>query len=566
MKRLLNSFTFTLVVLMLFGVLSLVAQDIGSVKSADPIKIYGNLGVGVWYYASLGIPNRMQPFSWFINGSPTLSIYGITLPFTFTFSEQERQFSQPFNQWGVSPYYKWITLHGGYRNLRFSEFTLNGHTLLGGGVELNPGKFRFGAVYGRLRQAVDGEIEDGFGNPFLFPPSYRRNGYSVKVGVGSMVNYVDLVLFQAQDDPNSVNVPVDSFAIRPESNTVIALKSAFRIARRINFDAEVAASAHSRNSISELQLGQGEWTNRILSFLNYNTQSSAGYAIQTGITQGFRRGSVRLQYRRIERQFTSFGQFFINTDLEQITVAPNFRLFNGKMNLSGSLGGMRDNLDKRKAVITYRTIGSANLMFQFSQKWNAGIQYGNYGTTQQKEQLIFNDSLLVSLVNQNIGVYGNIILKKNQRQKTININGFYNDFLDRNEFNLRFTRSQTYSSRIGFQDQWLNSGWSYSAGLSFNRFKNAFLSTSLIGPNLGFGYTPPKSKIMVRVNSTAQRNIGSSSSGFLITGNANATYQFSRRHGVQFNAVLTLNETGIENLNRFRETRVFLNYTYRFGS
>lgn len=566
MKRLQNSYTFAFVIWMLFGVFSLYAQDIGSIKSAEPLKVYGNLGVGAWYYASQGIPNRMQPFSWFINGSPTLSIYGITLPFTFTFSEQERRFSQPFNQWGVSPYYKWITLHGGYRNLRFSEFTLNGHTILGGGVELNPGKLRFGAVYGRLRQAVDGEIEDGFGNPFLYPPSFRRNGYSVKLGVGSMVNYVDLVFFQAQDDPNSVNVPLDSFLIRPESNTVVAIKSAFRITRQINFDAEMAASAHSRNISSEIPLEENDFVNRILNFLNYNTQSSAGYAIQAGITQGFRRGSVRLQYRRIERQFTSFGQFFLNTDLEQITIAPNFRLFQGKVNLSGSLGGMRDNLDKRKAVITYRTIGSANLMFQFSQKWNAGIQYGNYGTTQQKEQVIFNDSLLVSLVNQNIGAYGNIILKKNHRQRTININGFYNDFLDRNEFNLRFTRSQTYSTRVGFQDQWLNTGWSYSAGLSYNRFENALLSTSLIGPNLGAGYTPPKSKLMVRVNTTAQKNFGSTSSGFLITGNVNASYQLSKRHGLQFNAIMTANQTGIENLSRFSETRVFLNYTYRFGS
>jgi len=39
----------------------------------------------------------------------------------------------------MSPYYKWITIHVGYRNINYSQFTLAGHTILGAGIELHPG-------------------------------------------------------------------------------------------------------------------------------------------------------------------------------------------------------------------------------------------------------------------------------------------------------------------------------------------------------------------------------------------------------------------------------------------
>ena len=76
-----------------------------------------------------------------------MKIYGVEIPFSLTVSEQERSFRQPFNQFGITPTYKWAKAHLGYSNLTWSPFTWSGQTVLGGGVELNPGKFRFGMRY-----------------------------------------------------------------------------------------------------------------------------------------------------------------------------------------------------------------------------------------------------------------------------------------------------------------------------------------------------------------------------------------------------------------------------------
>lgn len=565
-KRIYIAITFLFLLFLTFGE-SLKAQDVESVIKSKPVTFRGNLGLGGWYYNSNGITGRYKPFSWFLNGSPTLTVYGIVMPFSFTFSEQQRSFSQPFNQWGVSPYYKWITVHAGYRNLKFSEFTLNGHTILGAGVELKPGKFRFSAVYGRLRKAVDpGELEEGL-DYFNYPPSYKRTGYSVKIGVGSQASFVDLVFFQAKDDPNSVSSSaIDSLGITPGINSVIALNSKFLITKKLQFFGEIAGSTAARDRFSENYVLENKFGNNVLEFLGFNTSSAAGIALQTGLSYNFNSASIKLTYRRVERQFASYGLFFINNDLEQLTLAPTIRLLKGKLNTAASFGVMRDNLDKLKAVNTFRTVGSLNVNYMPGQKYQLGFQYSNYGTSQNKEQVFVNDSFLVSLVNQNIGLYNTFFFKSETRQKSVNFSVFYNDFNDRNEFTGAYSNSKNLSLRGSFQDQLLSSGWSWQAGLSYNRIENRVFASNLLGPQLGLGYAPREGKLSARVNTSVQFNEQSGKTGSLFNLSLSGAWKITKRQALQFNAIFSKNNTGINVGRAFSESRLFLNYNYTFGS
>ena len=121
----------------------------------SPIKVSGGLNAYAGFYTASGIAARNQPTPFGLSGAVTVSLPGgISLPFSAVLGNQGTSFRQPFNQFGVSPTYKWATVHAGYRNVSFSPFTLAGHTFLGGGVELNPGKLRLGAVYGRFNKAI----------------------------------------------------------------------------------------------------------------------------------------------------------------------------------------------------------------------------------------------------------------------------------------------------------------------------------------------------------------------------------------------------------------------------
>ena len=99
---------------------TITAQDIEQVNLKKPIQLSGTINLQLESYSANGIDNRKKPFSWMISGTPVLTILGVQMPFSFLFSNFENRYYQPFNQYGISPKYKWITVHAGYRNIQFS--------------------------------------------------------------------------------------------------------------------------------------------------------------------------------------------------------------------------------------------------------------------------------------------------------------------------------------------------------------------------------------------------------------------------------------------------------------
>src|SRR5690606_3239673 len=135
-----------------FLYVQLTGQDLSRLGDEKPVRFSSGISLQTSFYSVNEIPYRRQPFNWSISGTPVLEVYGLSLPFSFYFSNQQLTFQQPFNQFGISPRYKWITTHLGYSSVRFSDYTMAGRRFLGAGVELNPGKLRFGLVYGRFQK------------------------------------------------------------------------------------------------------------------------------------------------------------------------------------------------------------------------------------------------------------------------------------------------------------------------------------------------------------------------------------------------------------------------------
>ncbi|HEX2970287.1 MAG TPA: hypothetical protein VHO46_14405, partial [Bacteroidales bacterium] len=130
-------------------------QDIESIGKEHPLKINGGLSANQIFYDAAGSESRRKQYTYYLAGNLVFNLYGWSVPFSYTYSNQQSSFQQPFNQYGLHPRYKWITAHIGYSSMTFSPYTLNGHQFMGAGVELTPGsKFRFSAMYGRLQKAV----------------------------------------------------------------------------------------------------------------------------------------------------------------------------------------------------------------------------------------------------------------------------------------------------------------------------------------------------------------------------------------------------------------------------
>ena len=394
---------------LLFFAIQAAAQDLTQIASQKPVTISGTVDLRAIGYNSKGISPRRSPLSWVISGSPTISLYGIRIPVSFTFTEQERSFSQPFNQFGLSPTYKWITVHGGYRNISFSPYTLAGHTMLGGGVELNPGKFRFGLMTGRLNRATTVDTTTGA----LRPYSFSRYGTAVKVGYGTESSFIDLSFLQAKDHEKALIPGSDLPAVRPAANSVLGTSFKVTILEHFQVFGDGGLSVFTRDSNSDLAVeidSTQKFLRRIADVLKVNSTTEYYLAYNGGAGYTSKHFSLKLIYKYVDPNFQSMGAYFFQDDLRNITLNPSFNALNGKLRFTGSFGIQKDNVKKQKAATTSRIIGLGNVSWDITDKLGLDANYANYTSNAEPTVTMVENRYLLAQTNSNVSVTPRLIL------------------------------------------------------------------------------------------------------------------------------------------------------------
>ncbi|RZL40540.1 MAG: hypothetical protein EOP00_26530, partial [Pedobacter sp.] len=437
-------------------------QDVAQIAKQKPFALSGTLGIGLGTYNVKGIPARQRDFNYIFNGAPTLSLYGVSFPFSVVVSDQQRSYTQPFNQYGISPTYKWVTVHAGWQSLEFSPFTLAGHNFLGGGVELNPGKLRLGFVYGRFNKA----IEEDLNQPLALAqqPAYKRTGYSAKIGLGTERNHVDVIFLNAKDDPNSLTQPITSGILNPSENMVLGISSKFSFLKRFVFDMDVAGSIYTRNVLSDtvknLKLDKAEFIKDLVT-LNSSTQLlTAG---QTSIGYNATNYNVKLKYRRVDPDYKSMGAYYFETDVQNYTIETMVRLLKGQMQVGGSFGIQNDNILKDKALRSNRKIGSVNVSFN-KPSYGVDLRYTNFGITQDRGLNPIIDQFRVARTNHNLST----MLRYNITSETIShgfvLVGNLQSLVDLNNFTKPNSKSDSKTANLSYQLDFIR----HSFGLNTN--------------------------------------------------------------------------------------------------
>lgn len=382
------------------------SQDLENLQTKDPIKVSGGLNVRTIFYNANGIENRRRPFSYIISGGPTISLYDIQIPISFVFSEQERSFRQPFNQIGMSPTYKWITVHAGYRNITFSPYTMAGHTILGAGVELNPGKFRFGFLHGRLNRATAVDTTSGSLEPF----SFTRRGYALKAGIGDDSKFLDFTMVKAKDDSTSASGELPFHRpVTPAENLALGLGSRLTFLKKFYWEGEGAISIYTQNINSSIRLDSAEilpqrYQNALNSFMTINGSTEFYSAFHTSLGYRGKGYSLRLQYRRVDPRYQSMGAYFFNNDVENITITPTATLLKNKIRFNGSLGFQRDNLQNQKQATANRVIGAANISADLNEKLGMDLNFTNFTNSQRSRTILLADSFLIAQTTRNLSI------------------------------------------------------------------------------------------------------------------------------------------------------------------
>jgi hypothetical protein len=477
--------------------LDLSAQNLEKLDATKPIAISGGVGVNLGAYTAFGAASRRDPFQWLLQANLTFNILNvISVPFSANFSQQNQGFAQPFNQYGASPRYKWLTGHFGYRNVTFSQFGMAGHTFLGAGLEATPGKWRLGICYGRLRQAVEGAdaIESNV------PVNFRRMGFATKIGFGDDGNFIDFSLLQASDDPNSIDDPqlisdATGQNVSPEQNLVLSLAGRKKLGKRLAFNAEFARSALTRDMRSP-SVKAGTLYDGLGGFFTPRTSTLYRSAFQGGMAYTGSKYSAALDYKRIAPDYASLGTYFFNNDIEEITAKLGTTLFAGKVSVNGAGGMQRNNLAKELATNSSRIIGSANLSFTPSPTWNLALSGNNFSSTLKVQHNVLTDSLNFYQVTQNYGLNLSRILGNSDIRHTLNAGFNYQIANSRKEYSVDFEdETDFYNLTLGYNLN--NKPMGIRAGLTLTSGLNLMPENTMVnaGPILNASKSWKEKKI-----------------------------------------------------------------------
>jgi hypothetical protein len=514
------------------------SQDLSGLKGQKPFDIHGNVSFNLQPYFSNGAQARQQPLAYVISANVAPSVYGLDMPFSFTYSNRQTNYSQPFNRFGISPRYKWITLHAGYRSLNFSNYTLAGHSFLGGGVELNPGKFRFGFIGGRFNKNTSPYIS---GNSESLQ-TFKRNGAALKLGVGGKKTFVDLLLLSVRDDDKSLPPDTAYQARKPQENLVAGLNTRITFTEKLYFEGEFAGSVHTSDRYAQVIDGIDSTLLRKSDRLIHVNQSTRFYtAGRAALMYRARTYSLKAEYRRIDPNYTSFGAYYMSTDIQSISFGPSFSLFQKRLQVRGSLGLQNDNLRQAKKVTSNRTVGSANVSWNPSQVFGIDGSYSNFSTDQKAVGLPLVDTSKIYQSNSNIAVTPRLSFVKTNSTHMVFLMLNHTGLNDKNPKTEELTENQVNTANLNYSVTLIKRRITLNTGLNYMNLSNHAGDNMAMGVSAGIMGMLAKDLISLGWSNSLLTTDYSGNIGKVITSQVSISWRLKKHHQFRLGAYFTGN-------------------------
>ena len=428
MKRCILFLSFLCLTLLLGLPLTSRAQDERQTV-VDPLTVSGTVGTQItssWNNADL---HYNSPISAIAYANMTFNVYGISVPMSVNFinvSAEQFTFPKPTFTINFRPTWKKFTFYLGTACMNFSNYTYNGISFDGVGMEYRGSKFRFGGFYGNFDHATTfrTELDDrdaiqylsdsllGLNNvAYTTFPKFKRKAYAAHVAVGSMRNYVDLSLLHAADDLNSLpsqwymynvyspemidtTLILRDSTIKGKENLALGLKGHFSIGDWMMFEANMGASLFTPDItrdevVLDVEGGDGvALANNLIGGLRksglYNIRygSEIRFAGDALLNLNFSPVSATLTYRFVQPDYTSLGANGFNQNAQTYGGNLSTSLFDSKafLSLNGYL--QRDNLDKKQ--IFTNQVGSYTVNWNnfFGDNLSLAVMYN--GVTQKQ--------------------------------------------------------------------------------------------------------------------------------------------------------------------------------------
>lgn len=359
-------------------------------QTRDPLTVSGTVGTQItssWNNADL---HYSAPFSTTAYADMTFNLFGISVPMSVNLintSAEQFAFEKPVFTINFRPTYKKYTFHVGTSCMNFSNYTYNGISFTGAGVEYRGDIFRYGGFYGNFNHATTfrTDLDDrdaiqylsdsllGMNNvAYTTLPQFTRKAYAAHVAFGSMKNFVDLSLVHARDNLESLptqwtmytvypydwvdtTVIIRDSLIKAKENLAVGLKGHFTFGDYAMFEANFGASLFSPDITREEMEVDGvpnvAWADvfvkglRKTRMFNLRYGSEIRFAGDALLRLNLDDVTAIFSYRFVQPDYTSLGATGFNQNAQTFGGNLYSPLFDNTAFLSLNAYLQRDNLD-----------------------------------------------------------------------------------------------------------------------------------------------------------------------------------------------------------------------------
>lgn len=516
------------------------AQDVQGFGKKENYNVHGGLNLGTNFYQAVAGPSRYAPFGFTANGNLQVQLGAIHIPIQLSYNNLQGSLSRPFQQYGASPYYKWVKLHLGYRSLNFSPYVYAGRTFRGVGIELTPGKFSMIAFKGTLRNLFS--VQDTIVNGAVVLPSFDRSILGAKVGFGKQ-NKFELSAVKVTDEDSAL----PNSNLKPQDNLVLGAALKFKVFKVLQLQANAASSLFTSDTRIENPESLSEQLSQFNGVHQINVSSRLSFASDAALTYSKKKFTIGAKYKRINPYYYSLATNFMQNDIENYTLNSSVGLLKQKLRLRASAGVQRDNLRRQKAYTSNRIIGSATATYMPSKKLNLLFRYANYQHENTSGLAIINDTVKILTTmntfqfNTNYKYFSNSAVNA-----SLNLNIFNNTQVDESAISDRGFNGTGINTSLPFD--LVRIGMTISPTFYYNQYRFSDFSQGRIGTGVTLSKKFLKQKISTGLTALfSQNQYNSKGNGNLFNASLSVNYKISKTNSISLRLYYFDNQTILSN-------------------
>lgn len=540
-----------------------------------PLTVSGSVGLSANMYRSWGIQNRRAPASFQTEANLNFSVFGLSSGLDLMYSTDQSKLRQNLNSLGFNASWKWLTVQVGDVSPNFSKYGLNGATLRGGDVKLNPGNWQLELSGGRSKRRVAPSNKPGFRET-----SFKRMSFAGKIGYEKGDNHYFISSHYSVDKNESFESPVND---TPKENlTVTPNVQVNLLSQALTFSGQFTVSAFTRDLNSPKIPGNSiNIPGFLTGIMRPHTSSRLNYAGQVSADLEMDQFGLKLDYERVQPGFNSLGVGRVRDDQQQIRISPSFQLFQNKLTFQGNLSLRRDNLLGTRLQTQKNTNVGTNIQLSLTNQININANYNlliNNISSDASSGSSTTQGVAIGQkqVNHTLSLQPSLTFRNDNLTHSISLTGSYYTLTNKFKGNQSLSRQQintnTYSGAINYS---LSFGSGLSLNTSANFLKNnsnASKSTSM-GANIGGSYSLFDRKLTLSFNSginQIKNKITSSGQSRISTKarqlmfNLTGNYQLSNKDSFSLSVRNRYNTVLRNSGTTYAELEGSFNYQHRF--